>query len=208
MRKIDERQIIQKAAAGNSFAFEQLVQKYQSQVYRLCFRMTGNPEDAADLTQEAFLKAWNHLASFQFEAAFSTWLYRLTSNACLDFLRSAKRRTHVSMTMENEEGEEQALEVMDPQPLPEETAIQREQQALVRHAIGQLEPEQRQILTLRVVNDLSYTEIAKIMCLKEGTVKSRLSRAREALRKKLEQIGNKSINPASNQMNGGGGNGL
>ena len=204
MRKIDEQKLIRQAAAGDSRAFEALVQTYQAQVYRLCFRMTGNPEDAADMTQEAFLKAWSNLSSFHFEAAFSTWLYRLTSNACLDYLRSAKRRAHLSLTMENEEGEKQLLEVADPAPSPEERAMHREQQETVNRAMEALEPEQRQILTLRVVNDLSYTEIADILYIKEGTVKSRLSRAREALRKKLAPEGNNSANPSSNQVNGGG----
>lgn len=148
--------------------------------------MTGNAEDAADLTQEAFLKAWRALDTFRFDAGFSTWLYRLASNVCLDFLRAEKRRAVLPLTLDADDGEELTLEPSDPAPTPEEAALRAEEQARLTAAMEALEPEQRQILTLRVVNDLSYAEIADILGVREGTVKSRLSRAREALRKKLE----------------------
>ncbi len=200
---IDELKCIKKAAKGDASAFEMLVVQYQGQVYNLCLRMTGNPDDAADLTQEAFLKVWKHLESFHFDSTFSTWLYRLASNCCLDFLRSQKRRPTVSLTVENDDEEEQVLDVADTAPTPEEHAIASEEKEQLRLAMSQLDDEQRQILTLRVVNDLSYTEIADILSVKEGTVKSRLSRARESLRKKLLEIGNKSARAASNHQKGG-----
>lgn len=159
---------------------------HQTPIYRLCFRMTGNADDAADLTQEAFLKAWRALDTFRFDASFSTWLYRLASNLCLDFLRAEKRRATLPLTHDADGGEELTLEPADAAPTPEEAALRAEQQAQLAAAMDALEPEQRQILTLRVVNDLSYAEIADILGVREGTVKSRLSRAREALRKKLE----------------------
>ena len=195
----DERKIIKKAAAGSADAFEQLLLKYQAPIYNLCLRMTGNPEDAADMTQEAFLKAWRSLSSFQFESSFSTWLYRLTTNTCLDYLRSLKRRPQCSLTVEDDEGEEQVLDVTDEAPTPEEALLSAEERSQLVHALSQLEASQRQIITLRVVNDLSYAEIAEILDVKEGTVKSRLARARDNLRKKLLQIGNKSELPASNR---------
>ncbi len=196
---IDEKKCIRKATKGDAHAFEELVIRYQGQVYNLCLRMTGNPEDAADMTQEAFLKVWKHLDGFQFDAAFATWLYRLASNCCLDFLRSQKRRPTVSLTVENEEDGEQIMDVADAQPTPEEAAISNEEKEQLHLAMSQLDDEQRQILTLRVVNDLSYADIAEILEIKEGTVKSRLSRARENLRKKLSEIGNKRSFPSSNQ---------
>lgn len=173
--------------------------KYQTPIYNLCLRMTGNPEDAADMTQEAFLKAWRSLSSFQFESSFSTWLYRLASNTCLDYLRSLKRRPQCSLTVEDDEGEEQVLDVTDEAPTPEEALLSAEELSQLVHALSQLDASQRQIITLRVVNDLSYAEIAEILDVKEGTVKSRLARARDNLRKKLLQIGNKSELPASNR---------
>lgn len=196
---IEEKKIIKKAAAGSADAFEQLLLKYQTPIYNLCLRMTGNPEDAADMTQEAFLKAWRSLSSFQFESSFSTWLYRLTTNTCLDYLRSQKRRPQCSLTVEDDDGEEQVLDVTDEAPTPEEALLSAEERSQLVHALSQLEASQRQIITLRVVNDLSYAEIAEILDVKEGTVKSRLARARDNLRKKLLQIGNKSELPASNR---------
>ena len=195
---IDEKKLLKKAAAGSAEAFEQLVLTYQTPIYNLCLRMTGNPEDAADMTQESFLKAWRSLEGFQFESAFSTWLYRLASNTCLDFLRSVKRRKQFSLTMEDADGETQLLDLPDPAPTPEASLLSAEESALLGAAMRQLDPEQQRILTLRVVNDLSYTEIAAVLDIKEGTVKSRLARARENLRKKLLQSGNKAESKSSN----------
>ncbi len=203
MRITEEKKWLKKAAAGDPNAFEQLVVKYQTQVYNLCLRMTGNPEDAADMTQETFLKAWRNLEGFHGEAAFSTWLYRLASNACLDYLRSVKRRPVLPLTVSDDDGEEQTVDIADSTSSPEEALISKEERELLQEAMSSLDPEQRQILTLRVVNDLSYTEIAQVLSLKEGTVKSRLARARNNLRKKLEKIGNKSDPPTSNKQKGG-----
>lgn len=203
MRKIKEHIWVKKAASGDADAFEQLVLKYQTPIYNLCFRMVGNAEDAADLTQESFLKAWNHLHSFHYEAAFSTWLYRLASNTCLDFLRSMKRHPQISLTVEDNDGEEATLDIPDLSPSPEEALLCAEEKALLAQAMQELEPEQRQILTLRVVNEMSYADIANVLRIREGTVKSRLSRARDALRKNLLIIGNKPFSSSSNHQKGG-----
>lgn len=203
MIDIDERNVIQRAANGDADAFEQLVRTYQTPIYNLCLRMSGNPDDAADLSQEAFIKAWRNLGSFQFESAFSTWLYRLASNTCLDFLRSVKRRPQVSLTVEDGDGETQTLDLPDSAPTPEEAAISKEENELLARAMQALDEQQRQILTLRVVNDLSYAEIAGILQIKEGTVKSRLARTRDALRKKLLQCGNEPPLSASKKAEGG-----
>lgn len=196
--------MLKKAAAGSAEAFEQLVLKYQTAVYNLCLRMTGDPEDAADMTQESFLKAWRNLESFQGNSAFSTWLYRLASNTCLDHLRSVKRRPQLSLVMEDEDGETQELDVADSAPTPEEQVILLDEQSRLNGALQALDEEQRQILILRAVNGLSYLEIGRVMNLKEGTVKSRLARAREQLRKILLQSGNKFPAPTSKKQKGGG----
>lgn len=201
---MDEKKWLKQAAAGSAEAFEQLVLKYQTAVYNLCLRMTGDPEDAADMTQESFLKAWRNLESFQGNSAFSTWLYRLASNTCLDHLRSVKRRPQLSLVMEDEDGETQALDVPDSAPTPEEQVIALDEQSRLNEALQALEEDQRQILILRAVNGLSYTEIAEALQLKEGTVKSRLARARDQLRKKLQQNGNNSPAPTSKKQKGGG----
>ncbi len=203
MIPIDEKELIRKAIKGDDSAFESLMLQYQTPIYNLCYRTVGNQEDAADMTQEAFLKAWKYLSSFQFESSFSTWLYRLATNCCLDLLRSKKRKPTISLVTEGEDGEKQSYDPVDPTPQPDEALIRKEEQEQLEEALASLEDTQRQIITLRVVNDLSYTEIAEILDLKEGTVKSRLSRARENLRKKLLQLRNKSASPASKTSEGG-----
>lgn len=203
MIEIDENKLIKRAAKGDADAFEQLVLTYQTPIYNLCLRMTGNPEDAADLSQEAFIKAWKNLGGFQFESAFSTWLYRLASNTCLDHLRSVKRRPQVSMTVEDDDGETQMMDFPDSAPSPEEAAITKEENELLSRAMRALDEQQRQILILRAINDLSYAEIAEILHIKEGTVKSRLARSRDALRKILLENGNESAFTASKTQKGG-----
>lgn len=185
----DEKAIIRQIQAGDQEAFARLVQTYQKPVYNLCLRMVSNPTDAEDLAQEAFLKAWRGLSFYKFESSFSTWLYRLTSNVCIDFLRQQKRKNTVSLTVMEEE-ENRELEVYDPAPVPEEEAIDSENRQAVADAMAQLEEEYRLVLSLRVVEELSYEQIADVLDLKVGTVKSRLARARDKLRKLLLQNGN------------------
>ncbi len=194
---MDDRELVERAKLKDSAAFEELVRKYQQRVYNLALRMTGNEEDAFDLSQEAFIKAWRGLETFQFDAQFSTWLYRLTSNACLDFLRSQKRHKTVSLTYEDDEGEETQIDVIDPAPDPEQAALASEDRELLRCALDALDDESREIITLRVIDDLRYDQIAEVLGIKEGTVKSRLSRAREKLKKKLIQNGNNPKDRAS-----------
>ena len=200
---MEEREIIERVVAGDNDAFGLLVDKYQTKVYNLALRMCGNEDDAYDLAQDAFVRAWRSLGSFQFESAFSTWLFRLTSNICLDFLRAKKRRAAVSLTMSGDDEEETQLDVPDPAMGPEEAAIASEDRRLLLEALNALPADQRQIITLRAINDLSYAEIARILDLQEGTVKSRLSRARTALRNKLLQSGNNSKKDSSRKTERG-----
>lgn len=195
--------LIHRAAKGDEAAFEQLLTQHEKSVYNLCLRMTGNPEDAMDVSQEVFLRVWKNLGSYQFDAAFSTWLFRIASNACIDFLRAKKRRNDVSLTMQDEnDGEDKELAVPDETPLPEEQLLAKEQQRAVMKAMSELPPDFREILQLRVVEGLPYEEIAEILDIKVGTVKSRLARARNQLRKNLED-GNFS-EPASSKKAGKG----
>lgn len=186
----DEKELIQRILNGDQDAFAQLVTAYETQVYNLCLRMSGNQEDAKDLAQEAFLKAWCGLRFYKFESAFSTWLYRLTSNVCIDFLRRQKRRQTISLTQAEEDEQMRELEVADSAPLPEERVVHREQKKAIADAMKLLEEEFRTVLTLRVVDDLPYEQIAEILDLKVGTVKSRLARARIKLKSLLESGNN------------------
>ena len=184
---MSEEQLIRRAQQGDNSAFEQLLLAHQKKVYNLCLRMAANPDDALDLSQEAFIKAWRTLGQYQFEASFSTWLFRLTSNVCIDFLRQKKRRQETSLTENYDDSDEGAeLSLPDCAPLPEQQAITNETKIELARAMGQLAPDHREILQLRVVEGLPYEQIADILGVRVGTVKSRLARARLSLRKILK----------------------
>lgn len=193
--------LIRRAQRGDADAFEQLLLEHQKNVYNLCYRMAGNPDDAMDLSQETFLRAWRCLDQYQFASAFSTWLYRLCSNICIDFLRRRRRQQTVPLTFEDADGEEQTYAVPDAQPLPEEQVELKLTRETLAAAMAQLLPEHRAVLQLRVVNEMSYEQIADVLDIQTGTVKSRLSRARNQLKKILER-GNLSRRASSESMEG------
>ena len=193
--------VIRRAQRGDADAFEQLLLEHQKNVYNLCYRMAGNPDDAMDLSQETFLRAWRCLDQYQFASAFSTWLYRLCSNICIDFLRRRRRQQTVPLTFEDADGEEQTYAVPDAQPLPEEQVELKLTREILQAAMAQLLPEHRAVLQLRVVNEMSYEQIADVLDIQIGTVKSRLSRARNQLKKILER-GNLSRRASSESMEG------
>ena len=203
MTREQETAVIRAVIGGDADAYEALVREYEKNVYNLALRMTGNTEDAYDMSQEAFLKAWRALSTYQFDAAFSTWLYRLTTNVCLDFLRKRNRQAHSSLTTEDENEEPREYSVPDPAPGPEEQAVSSWQQEAVQAAMQQLPEDYRLVLQLRVVEDLPYEQIADVMGIPVGTVKSRLSRARLQLKKLLE-AGNFFDSEASEKMATGG----
>lgn len=186
-----EEELIRRAAQGDDGAFEQLVLAHQRQVYNLCLRICCNEADAMDLSQEAFIRAWRGLGQYQFGAEFSTWLYRLTRNVCIDFLRAQKRRQTVPLHLNDGEGETE-LPLPDTAEGPEERAVAGERRRALAQAMQALSPEHREILTLRVIEDLPYEQIAQILGVRTGTVKSRLARARISL---------KNILKSGNQMN-------
>ena len=182
-----EEQLVRRAQQGDNGAFEELLLLHQKKVYNLCLRMSANQDDALDLSQEAFIKAWRSIGQYQFEASFSTWLFRLTSNVCIDFLRRKKRRQETSLTESYDDSDEGAeLSLPDVQPLPEQQAITNETKMELAQAMAQLAPDHREILQLRVIEDLPYEQIADILGVRVGTVKSRLARARLSLRKILK----------------------
>lgn len=179
-------ELVRAAAEGDQDAFAQLVALHEKRVYALAVRMTGRQEDAADVAQDAFLAAWRGLPSFRGEAGFATWLYRLTANAAIDHLRRSRRQRSEASLDDGELG----LDAVDPAPTPQEQAESESLREAVRWGMGELSREHRQVLELREYRELSYEEIAGQLGVDLGTVKSRLSRARGALRKILLKSGN------------------
>ena len=185
---MEEVQLIKKAQHGDRDAFAQLLERYEKQVYHQVLRMVSSPEDAADMTQEAFLKVWQGLPSFQGDSSFSTWLYRLTNNVCIDFLRREKKRRG-DASLDDEE-RDLASALADPAPTPEQKLEQQELHKAVAEGLDRLSEEHRQVLVLREINGLSYEEIGRVLDLTPGTVKSRIARARLTLANFLRKTGN------------------
>lgn len=193
-----EWELVQRARQGDEQSFAQLVEQNQGRIYNLALRMTGNPDDALELSQEAFLNAWKGLGKFQGDSSFATWLYRLTSNVCIDFLRREKRRGALSMTISlDDEEEARQAELPDERYSPHVEAERRERRETLRAGLASLSEEHRKVLILRELEGLSYGEIAQTLELEEGTVKSRIARARLALRNYLKKQGNFFDSPTS-----------
>lgn len=178
----DQEKIIARARRGDADAFEQLVVAYRDQVFRLALRMCGSEADADEVAQEAFLSAWKALPNFRGESQFSTWLYQLTTHAAIDLMRREKRQIAAADITE--------VSAADPAPSPQQQAEQSEQREIVRDAILQLAPEQREVVVLRFMEELSYEEIGAVLKLPSGTVKSRLNRAKAQLKEILSKSGN------------------
>ena len=179
-----------RAGRGDAKAFEQLVRETEQTIYNLAWRATGNEADAADLSQEIYIKVWRSLPSFRGEAAFTTWLYRVAQNTACDAARSASRRPVLSLTLGTDSsggdaGEE--AELPDDTETPEQELLSRERASEIREALACLAEEHRVILILRDIEGRSYTEISDLLSLEIGTVKSRLSRARDKLKNLLAE---------------------
>lgn len=195
---MDERRLLQKAQEGDRKAFEALVALHSRRVYNLALGYTGRHHDAEEIAQTVFVKVWKALPQFRGASAFSTWLYRLTLNACTDhYRRERKRRGDLSLD------DPDLAPIRDAAPSPEEIVIQREEEAILRKALAELPEQHRVILILREMDGLDYQEIAQVLDLEMGTVKSRLARARRALREKLLAEGNLLDAPPSNPRKGG-----
>ena len=190
MTREQEAAVIQAVLDGDINAYELLVKEYEKNVYNLALRMVGNSEDAADMSQEAFIKAYNSLTSFRGDSKFSVWLYRIVSNVCLDYLRSRGRRQTVSLSAENDDGEDVEIDIADETQSPERLLDRRLTRDAVRRGLAALPPEHRQILLLREIQGLSYDEIADALGIEAGTVKSRIFRARKKLCAFLIKDGN------------------
>lgn len=202
MTREEELAVIRRVQKGDVNAFEALVSAYEKNVYNLALRMMGNAQDAEDMAQEAFLKAYNSLPGFRGDSKFSVWLYRIVSNVCLDQLRKKSKRPTVSLSMEDEDGEETQLDLPDTAQSPEEVLEKKLTREAVRRGLAQLPEDARQILLLREIQGLSYEEIGETLGLEPGTVKSRIFRARKRLCAFLLEDGNIPDSFASSKQRG------
>ena len=185
----DESALVTEAKAGSYAAFEELVNRYEKKIYRLGMNLTGSPEDAEDVLQETFLKAFEHLPEFRADARFYTWIVRIAVNEALMKLR--KRRASKEVPVEDSEDDEGAVtvrEFADWKPNPEQQLARAELENILQNAIRALPPSFRTVFYLRDVEDLSTEETAELLNLSVGAVKARLFRARLRLREDLSKV--------------------
>lgn len=183
----NEKVLLDRAKAGEIAAFEQLIEAYQRKIFNIALRMVGNYDDAGDLAQEVLIRIYKSIRSFKEQSSFSTWVYRITTNVCLDEIRKRKNRKVISLDEEIQvEDGEMKRQVESNEPSPEDTAEKSELQKLVGDAINDLPEDHRSVIILRDIQGFSYEEIAQMLQCPEGTIKSRINRARQALKNILQ----------------------
>jgi RNA polymerase sigma-70 factor (ECF subfamily) len=189
-----ERELVNKSKNGDMDAFSELISSYEKKIYNIALRMIGNREDAYDMAQEVCIKIYKNINSFKGDSSFSTWVYRITSNVCIDEIR--KKKYAMPLTMVNDSAKEFEIPIESHNSLPEDIIERKEKIKDIKKCIIELPPEYRIMIILRDIRGHSYEEISNILNLNMGTVKSRLSRARAILKDKLknmEQIRNQIV---------------
>jgi RNA polymerase sigma-70 factor (ECF subfamily) len=186
-RSISDEDLVRQARTGSEEAFAELVARYKDKIYNLGFRMLGNREEAEDVAQETFLHTYRALDSFRVEERFSPWIYKIASNLCLDRLR--KQRYAVA-SLDEPVGPDGDIpqQVADWSSSPDKVYEISEIRQDTQRAISALPPKYKVVVVLRHLQDLTYDEIAKVLNIPQGTVKTRLFRAREILRRKLSRL--------------------
>ncbi len=186
---MNEQKIVALAKNGDHSAFEQIVTAYERKVYNMALRYTGNPEDALDISQEVFLRVYRFLHKYKGESSLSTWIYRITMNVCHD---TAGNKTNIyELSLDSKSGDdEQTTEIADTRYDPEKELEKKHTRQLVQQAISMLDGDHRDVIIMRDINGLSYDDISRVLNISPGTVKSRISRAREKLKNYLLKSGN------------------
>lgn len=178
--------LVQAALEGDEKAFARLLGRYKDAIYFMLLKMVNNRSDAEDLTLEAFGKAFKNLHQYSPTYAFSTWLFKIASNNCIDFLRK-KKGMHISIENNNDQNENsEQLKLKSKDPNPEEKLIRQQKAILLRRVVRRLKPRYQNLVELRYFREYSYEEVAKELNLPLGTVKAQLFRAREMLFKMIE----------------------
>ncbi len=201
MNTSEEAALVKRAQGGDMSAFESLVREYERFVYNLAYKLLNDQQDAEDASQEAFIKAFRSISSFRGDSKFSVWLYRLTSNVCIDMLRR-RPAPAVSLSVDDD-GADAQLDIPDIRFQPENELERQELRRAVGSALSSLPDNYRQVLVLREIGGHSYDEIAGSLHLDLGTVKSRIFRARKKLCSILAADGNIFGHGPSNSGKGG-----
>ncbi|MCT4606659.1 MAG: sigma-70 family RNA polymerase sigma factor [Marinisporobacter sp.] len=182
------KELIYKSQQGDIDSFETLIKEHEKLAFNIAYRMLGNIEDAKDATQDAFIKAYKALDKFKGESIFSTWLYKIVTNTCLDLLRKRKSQKTCSYDgqIDTEDGKIMR-QLPDEENMPEDIVAKKERQINIQKAINSLSENHKIVIVLRDIKGFSYEEMSKILDCSEGTIKSRISRARQALKKVIEK---------------------
>ncbi|AGX02194.1 MULTISPECIES: RNA polymerase sigma factor SigW [Bacillaceae] len=179
---------IKQVLKGDQNAFGEIVEIYKDKVFQLCFRMLGNRHEAEDIAQEAFLRAYVNIQSFNIDLKFSTWLYRIATNLCIDRIRKKKPDYFLDAEVAGTDGLTMYSQIAADTRLPEEDVESLELQETIQNEISKLPEKYRSVIVLKYIEELSLNEISEIMDLPLGTVKTRIHRGREALRKQLRHV--------------------
>ncbi|KMY46056.1 RNA polymerase sigma factor SigW [Bacillus sp. FJAT-27916] len=179
---------IQQVRDGDQRAFEDIVEFYKDKVFQLCYRMLGDRYEAEDVAQEAFLRAYVNIHTFQMNRKFSTWLYRIATNLCIDRIRKKKPDFYLDAEVAGTEGLDMYSQIPSAEKLPEEELENLELKERVQLEIQKLPEKYRAAIVLKYVDELSLKEISEILHLPIGTVKTRIHRGRDALRKSMQSL--------------------
>ncbi|XKH49613.1 RNA polymerase sigma factor SigW [Chryseomicrobium palamuruense] len=179
---------IKQVLNGNQDAYTEIVDLYQARLYQVCYRMLGNKHEAEDITQEAFLRAFINLHSFDQKRKFSTWIFRIATNLCIDRIRKKKPDYHLDAQVPGTDGLDMYSQVAASEALPVEQLEKMEMQERVQYEISRLPDKYRSVIVLKYMEELPLQEISEILDLPLGTVKTRIHRGREALRKQMSQL--------------------
>ena len=179
---------IKQVLKGDQNAYADIVNLYQHKLYQVCYRMLGNKQEAEDIAQEAFIRAYINLHSYDQKRKFSTWLYRIATNLCIDRIRKKKRDYYLDAEVAGTEGLDMYSQIASDEQLPEEAIEQMELQDRIQYEISRLPDKYRSVIVLKYIEELSLQEISEILDMPLGTVKTRIHRGREALRKQLNNL--------------------
>ena len=179
---------IEQVLKGNQNAYSDIVDLYQHKLYQICYRMLGNKQEAEDIAQEAFIRAYINLHTFDQKRKFSTWIYRIATNLCIDRIRKKKPDYYLDAEVAGTEGLDMYSQIAIDEALPEEQLEKMELQDRIQYEISRLPEKYRSVIVLKYIEELSLQEISEILDMPLGTVKTRIHRGREALRQQLNNL--------------------